>query len=371
MITSSYPTGDSPAAGIFIAELADALQDAGNEVMVAAPGTMDEDSEGLATPLSAKSGVFYGPGVEQNLKRNPFRVFPLTMDVLKALPKLSVMAAMSDLVMVHWLYPYGAAVARMRRLWNRPLVVVLHSVSPMAFRLSPFTRRAIENTDLFVAVSETIKENFLSALSSSTRSIAAPKTKVIPLGTPPRVGMLRQGGQGVLRALFLGRLVKIKGPDIAVNAVRDTQKISLTIAGSGPMYEALQRQADHENTNFTGFVHPDAVADLMNRHDCLILPSRRMFGGRQEGLPMVLKEAATTGLPVVVSPFGSPHQFVEKYKCGEVLSDLNSSSLRQVLTRLHDQPQHLTQFSENALQAAKDFTWPRVLPMWISAIERL
>lgn len=374
MITSSYPTGDSPAAGRFVAELADALEDAGNEVMVAAPASADADEDqarSFATQLSAKSGVFYGPGIEQNLKSNPFRVFPLTMDVLKALPKLSLMATMSDMVMVHWLYPYGVAVARMRRLWNRPIVVVLHSVSPMTFRFSPFTRRAVENTDLFVAVSETTRKNFLAALSKDTRTIAAPKTKVIPLGTMPRVGVLRQGDQETLRVLFLGRLVKIKGPDIAVNAVRGLRNISLTLAGTGPMYKNLKKQADLENTDFIGAVHPDAVADLMNRHDCLVLPSRRLFGGRQEGMPMVLKEAATTGLPAIVSPFGSPVGFIEEYKCGEVLPSLDSASLAKMLTGLRDHPELLTRLSEQALQAAESFTWPRILPMWTSALERL
>ena len=371
MITSSYPTGESPAAGRFVAELADALEDAGNEIMMAAPAPDNTDEDPEATPLSSKSGVFYGPGIEQNLKSNPFRVFPLTMDVLKAIPKLTIMASMSDMVMVHWLYPYGAAIARMRRIWNRPIVVVLHSVSPMAFRFSPFTRKAVENTDLFVAVSETTKINFLAALSKNIRAVAEPKTMVIPLGTRPGVGMLRQGTNKRLRVLFLGRLVKIKGPDIAVNAVRGLRDVRLTVAGAGSMLKGLKKQADNENTEFIGPVHPDRVADLMNSHDCMILPSRRLLGGREEGMPMVLKEAATAGLPAIVSPFGSPRRFIEEHKCGEVLSDLDSSSLARMLVDIHKNPEHLTRMSEQALRAAEAFSWPKVLPMWISAIERL
>ncbi len=374
MVTSSYPTGDAPWAGRFVAELAAALEAAGNEVMVTAPHAETwDDASGLplAASLSSGSGVFYGSGVEHNLKSNPLRVFPLAVDIIKALPKLSLAAALSDLVMVHWLYPYGAAVARMRSLWNRPVVVVLHSVNPVVFRFSPFTARAVMNADMFVAVSDAVKDAFLSALPGTLSEVAQHKIRVLPLGTRQRVGIVRRPHTGPLRVLFLGRLLRIKGPDIVVDAVRSLPGVTLTVAGAGPMTGALKKRADPNNTRFIGAVHPDEVDDLMNAHDCLVLPSRKAMGGRQEGMPMVLKEAAVSGLPVVVSPFGGAMEFVEKHGCGKVLQDLDKKVLRHTLMELQQDPQQLTALSENALSIADTLTWPSVISGWVSALNTL
>ena len=296
----------------------------------------------------------------------------MAVDVLKALPKLSLLAPFSDLVMVHWLYPYGAAVARMRNLWQKPVVVVLHSVSPLAFRMLPFTRKAVENADLFIAVSGSVKAGFLNALPAGLRTLARAKTRVIPMGVPALPGTLRRTGRGEpLRCLFLGRLVKIKGPDIAVQAVSGLQGVTLTVAGEGPMRNRLQAMADLENTRFTGLVPRGAVPGLLASHDCLLLPSRRLFGGRREGQPVVLKEAVISGMPVIATPFGGPSEFIAEHLCGETVDRTDKTAFRQAITGLRDQPERLAAFSENALNAAAKLTWNHLLPQWMTALEEL
>ncbi|MCO4756306.1 MAG: glycosyltransferase family 4 protein, partial [Bacteriovoracaceae bacterium] len=102
---------------------------------------------------------------------------------------------------------------------------------------------------------------------------------------------------GALRLLYVGRLSPEKNLAPLVQSVANNNEIHLTIAGIGSELPRLQSIAKgQENISFLGFQND--VSSLMLNHDALALPSLR------EGLPIVLIEAVTTGLPIFASNVG-------------------------------------------------------------------
>ncbi|GAB2479193.1 glycosyltransferase family 4 protein [Jatrophihabitans fulvus] len=115
----------------------------------------------------------------------------------------------------------------------------------------------------------------------------------------------RDGGDLAERRAFLyvGRLVGHKGADVLARAYARYRARSLAtgrepwdlhVAGTGPLASDLQ---DLPGVTMHGFVQPPAVARLMDRISCVVVPSRI------EPYGVVVHEATCAALPVLVTDF--------------------------------------------------------------------
>ncbi|MCS3672409.1 glycosyltransferase involved in cell wall biosynthesis [Salinibacter ruber] len=106
--------------------------------------------------------------------------------------------------------------------------------------------------------------------------------------------------------LFVGRLVSVKGADLAVEALRRLRKrgidTTLTICGDGPERDALERQAKEADledaVKFEGWTEPDELADRYRHAELLLVPSR------YEPFGIVALETLASGCPVVAAETG-------------------------------------------------------------------
>lgn len=120
--------------------------------------------------------------------------------------------------------------------------------------------------------------------------------------------------------LFVGRLEKVKGPDILLDAVRILIKnhpdlsFSVDILGGGQMEkelnETVQRLALRKQVRMVGWANEGMVSRYMKTSDCLVVPSR------SESLPLVILEAAKLNLPVIAANVGDCPFLIKKYKIG-------------------------------------------------------
>lgn len=118
----------------------------------------------------------------------------------------------------------------------------------------------------------------------------------------PRAGTLgRHGIAGERRVLLcFGKIRPYKGFDVAVRAMSHLPagRYHLVVAGEASSHEPVVRAAaeGREDVTFVlGALAPDAVADLMNAADCVLLPYARITGSG------VLSLALTHGRGVVAS----------------------------------------------------------------------
>src|SRR5206468_1041812 len=104
----------------------------------------------------------------------------------------------------------------------------------------------------------------------------------------------------------LGRLIPAKGFDLAITAfsllVERFPNARLVIAGDGPARSTLEAQVAslkiRNTVEFTGWIAPDQVPDLINTATMVLMPSRR------EGLPLVGIEAALMRRPLIATRVG-------------------------------------------------------------------
>jgi len=138
-----------------------------------------------------------------------------------------------------------------------------------------------------------------------------------------------------LALLFVGRLVSDKGVDLLLEAVarlrRDGLAPSLTVAGAGPDRHKLERRANSlgigGQVTFCGNVTGDALVELMNRHQILVVPSRY-----HEPFGIVALEGIACGCVVVGSSGGGLADAIGP--CGATFPNGDAAALAAVLCRL-------------------------------------
>lgn len=148
--------------------------------------------------------------------------------------------------------------------------------------------------DSIIAVSKGVMNDLVfNKIASSEKIQVIPNPVLLPDIWQARP--MRSNGE-LIRALFVGRLVQQKNIEFLLSVVADNPNdIELCIVGSGPMLKSLQLLVDDyrisKRVSFVG--HADDVNSYYRRSDVLLLSS--YF----EGMPNVLLEALSNGLPVV------------------------------------------------------------------------
>lgn len=121
------------------------------------------------------------------------------------------------------------------------------------------------------------------------------------------------GKERTLKLAFVGRLVAVKGLNFLIDAVaemtRRGYKVTLSVAGEGPLHAEWQAQADAlglgDKIQFYGNLSRQQVAFLLQSSHAMVLPSLRESGGA------VLLEAMACSRPVIALNFGGPAQVVD------------------------------------------------------------
>lgn len=169
-----------------------------------------------------------------------------------------------------------------------------------------------------------------------------PRAPASPRRDPPRI-------------LCLGRLVRDKGFDLAIDALATIRlrapEARLVIAGDGPERGALEQQAAAlglaGSVDFTGWVAPGEVEARIADATLLAMPSRT------EGLPNVALQAAAGGRAVVASRVGGLPEIVRHGETG-FLVDLDPAALAHAIACLLEDPTGLDRMGLAAWRRAHD-----------------
>ncbi|MEO8356029.1 MAG: glycosyltransferase [Chloroflexota bacterium] len=175
-----------------------------------------------------------------------------------------------------------------------------------------------------VAISNYNKELIVSECQGNYRD----KVTVIHCGVDTEVFQYRSNetphekGDRPFMILCVGTLHEVKGQEYLIKACRELQERGIDFlchfVGDGPDRESLARLADaagiSEKVHFHGQQKQAAVAQLLQDADVLVAPSVPTSDGRREGIPVVLIEAMSSGVPVIASNIsGIPELVMDKY----------------------------------------------------------
>ncbi len=103
--------------------------------------------------------------------------------------------------------------------------------------------------------------------------------------------------------MFLGRLDKLKGIDLLVEAWKDIKYEELLVVGTGPEEEYLKsfiKENNMKNVKLVGFKKKDEAMKLLSKAKALIVPSKWY-----EGFPMSIVEGLCLGTLIIGSNIGN------------------------------------------------------------------
>jgi colanic acid/amylovoran biosynthesis glycosyltransferase len=198
-------------------------------------------------------------------------------------------------------------------------------------------RRAAPAIDIAIAVNRPWAS--LLAANLALRAIAVHHLGVDLARIPERD---RTGHGGGFSVLFVGRMVEKKGLGVllaAIAALRARGRdIEVQVIGDGPEDNALRAEASASgldgSVTFHGEQPHDFVLRMMNRCDCLALPSVTAANGDQEGIPVTLMEAMAAGLPVVSTYHSGIPELVSDDETGLLVPERDAAALADALDRL-------------------------------------
>lgn len=171
---------------------------------------------------------------------------------------------------------------------------------------------------------------------------------------------------------FLGRLVSDKGVDFLLRAMKllqnDGLAPDLTIMGSGPEEENLRRLTAElgldRQVTFAGQKSGAALAELLNQHRILVVPSRL-----PEPFGIVALEGIACGCVVVGSQDGGLKEAING--CGVTFENGNERALADCLRNLLNHPETEANLREGALAHLAKFRAAAVASAYLGLMQKI
>lgn len=187
------------------------------------------------------------------------------------------------------------------------LYALTKAARPVAARVLNGVMRGRAQADVVLVANDRTR----SSLPASVRKRA---TELSDIGVVLDSGVVQDepatrteasAGSGVTRFLFVGRLVRLKGVDILIDAfalVRERVPALLEIVGDGPQRAELAEQADRTGrgagVSFLGWLEPDDCVCRIRACDVYVSPSLQEAGG------VAVLEAMACARPVIATAWG-------------------------------------------------------------------
>ena len=179
-----------------------------------------------------------------------------------------------------------------------------------------------------------------------------PKLQVCRLGVDPAqfTYSVRPSHKSPVELLCVGRLSSAKAQILIVQAcalLRDEGlDFALTMVGDGPdrsrIEQAVARLKLERHVHLTGSLNQEAVRAQFARADVFVLASLA------EGIPVVLMEAMSSGVPCVSTPVNGIPELIEHGRTGLLATPGDVPSLTAQLRRLIQEPELRRSLAEAA-----------------------
>ncbi|MCK4518047.1 glycosyltransferase, partial [Candidatus Babeliales bacterium] len=283
--------------------------------------------------------------------------------------------------------PYTNAIAILGKIWfHRKLKVIVnvHSVkSRILEEEAPFDRSLIRflvrklygKADLIVAVAEGVKKDLVD-------NFKLPSDKIQVMNNPIDLERIRALAfekvnhpwlikKDLPIVVAVGRLVKVKGFDLLIEAVAMLPKqrgCRLMIIGQGEDRLALEEQV-----NKLGLTHRVAFLGFrknpwkyMKHADCLVLSSR------SEGFPNVIGEALAINLPIIATDCSlSVREYLQDGRYGILVPSENISELAGQLERILYDNNLKQRFARRAGKRAEHFSLHRIVEPFETTLKQV
>jgi glycosyltransferase involved in cell wall biosynthesis len=169
---------------------------------------------------------------------------------------------------------------------------------------------------------------------------------------PPDPGTQEGRRGGAPRLVYLGRIDRVKGVHVVIEALRKTP-LPMTLDIHGVMVDSGSQAYLHElrriaagdpRIRFAGPLASDRVVQELRTYDAIVVPSLLLETG-----PLVVYEAFSAGIPVIGSDIGAINEVVRDGIDGRLLPPGDVVRWRRGLREIGERPQDLARMREGIL----------------------
>ncbi|NIY46207.1 glycosyltransferase [Cedecea colo] len=196
-------------------------------------------------------------------------------------------------------------------------------------------------SDKILCVSKTDYDKAINHIGISSKKLLAITTGIKPVRLRPDNNNL----SGPIKLVFVGRMAHPKRPDLLLKVISKLPNVNIDLIGDGPLLFSLkEKYISQKNIHFLGEIRD---FDSFYKYDALVLTSD------SEGLPMSALEAASAGLPLLLSNVGG---------CWELINDANPNGIlyKNDFQSFHDSVVNLIKnysaFQKSASNLKNDFS---------------
>lgn len=283
-----------------------------------------------------------------------------------------------DIVHYHAVGPGIAAIVP-RFLSPAKVVLTVHGLDADRAKWGGAARRVLgfaqwmsaRVPDETIVVSKDLERHYLDRYRGRTTYI--PNGVDEPARRKPEEIVRRYGLHGDDYVLFLGRMVPEKAPDLLVRAFRGLATDHRLVLAGGSSFtdgyvaslEALA--AMDPRVVMPGYVYGPVLEELYANATAFVLPSSL------EGLPLTLLEAASVGVPVVVSDIAPNMEIIGRNGPGHrVFRTGDQEGLRSALEAVLRDPIHERAGAERLrTKVIGSYRWQQVVDMTEAVYERV
>jgi glycosyltransferase involved in cell wall biosynthesis len=222
--------------------------------------------------------------------------------------------------------------------------------------------RELELADLVVVPSRFVADSLPSWAEQKTR-VLSPFGSPVPAAAPAPKAV---DPSKPLRVLFVGSMGQRKGLADLFQAMHllKGENIELVVMGSPLADLGFYRSHYADFTHEKGRPHAEVLA-LMRSCDVFCLPSL------YEGRALVMQEAMSQGLPIVITPNTGGDDLVIEGKTGFLVPIRSPEKIAEKLAWFNQNRQELPAMSEAAVRHAASYTWKNYSAVVIDAMRKL
>ncbi len=155
------------------------------------------------------------------------------------------------------------------------------------------------------------------------------------------------------QVVFAGRLDKLKGIELLLEAWKEIDSIELLICGEGPEYdwcETFIQDNNLSNVKLLGFLENHTVKKIVSESKAMILPTQWY-----EGYPMSIVESFSMGTPVVGSALGNVGCIIENGVNGWVFEHNSIKDLQEKVSNITDIVQSTEKYYRENLSREENY----------------
>jgi glycosyltransferase involved in cell wall biosynthesis len=149
-----------------------------------------------------------------------------------------------------------------------------------------------------------------------------------------------------IKLLYVGRVSKEKNLHLLVDVFKmltqTVKNIHLVVVGDGPYLDEMKEQLRGMPCTFTGYLEGEELSFVYASSDIFVFPSTTDTFGN------VVLEAQASGIPVIVTDKGGPHENILKDQTGWVVKADDPEDLLEAIQRMIAKPQWIRNMGKSA-----------------------